>query len=271
MPPRFGAITENERPEIFAWILQDEFQNVNDAFSTKRDGKTLALASRSVFDSISGDEIGKYVFTLFVNAEERRSELLDVDIVLKNAIPARLKFEKKLPQSSDSNEYYEVVTGDLERHLVVETVNRYAVAEDIEGTERDVFVSAFPFELTIFESTEDLDKLLGLDRPIRVGNTDLTVGGLSDTFAGPGNLFSENEDSEPWPFMVGEILSFREITISFGSVKRDAYLVTLRSALGELPTLVGKEMFDTRAIGVGKIIGMNAYIKANLIEGNYSR
>lgn len=271
MPVRFGAITENDTAKIFAWILQEELSNADDSFRAKKDGKTYALASRSVFDSISGEEIGKYVFTFFVNTEEKRMEVFDIDIVLKNHIPTRVTFEKKLPRSSDSNEYYEVITGDSRQHLDVETVNRYTVAEEIEGTKRDVFVSAFPFGLTIFESMEDLNKLFGRDQPIRIGETGFSVFGLADTFASPGNIYRKNGDDDPWSFIVGEIISFREITLSFGPVRRDAYLVTLRSALGELPTLVGKEVFDTRAIGVGKIIGMNAHIKANFIENKYPK
>jgi len=45
--------------------------------------------------------------------------------------------------------------------------------------------------------------------------------------------------------------------------------VTVHSALGELPTLIGKEMFDTRRIAIGKIVGMNASIKANFVMDKY--
>ena len=271
MPLHLDAITERERQEIFMWIMQDALQNANDAFASKKDGKTFAVASYPLFDSQTGNEIGKYVFTIYTNFEKQCNEILDVDIVLNNTTPTRLHFERRLPQSSDANEYYEVVASEMGQHLIIETVNRHTVQGAIEDTDKEVFVSAFPFQLTIFETLDAYNKFCGFEKPVQVGGMDLEVHGFGTTFACPGNLFQKNDTEDPWSFVVGEIKNYQEISISFGSIKRDAYLVILHSALGELPTLVGKEIFDTSNIGIGKIVGMNACVKANFVKDKYPK
>lgn len=271
MPLHLEAITEHETNEIFTWILQDALQNVNDAFATQKDGKTYALASYPLYDTTTGSEIGKYVFTIYSNLEEQCNEILDLDIVLNNSTPTRLHFGRKLSQSSDSNEYYEVLADEKEQHLIVETVNRYTVPGEIEGKDIFIYASAFPFQLTIFETVEEYNKYCGFETPIQVGNTELKVHGLSTTFACPGDMMKQNDDEDPWSFVVGEIKEYRGVTIAFGSIKREVYLVTLHSALGDLPTIVGKEIFDTSKIGVGKIIGMNTSVKVNFIKDKYPK
>ena len=273
MPVRLCALTEKKTSDIFAWILQHELQNANDALATQVNGRTYAVASSPLYDLISGSEIGKFVFTIFSNIKMGRNEILDVDLVLNNTTPTVLAFEKMLPQSSDSNEYYEVITQESEQHLIVETVNRYAVSGNINRTERPVYVSAFPYQLTVFDSIKAYNKFCGFEKPVQVGNLDLTVHGLGTTFACPGNLPDRNpsNDEPPWSFMAGEIKSFKKVKIAFGSILREAYLIILHSALGDLPTLAGTEMFDLNNIETGKVVGMNAYIKANFIMDKYPK
>ena len=67
----------------------------------------------------------------------------------------------------------------------------------------------------------------------------------------------------------GDIESFSDITIAFGENKHEAYIIYLNTAIGTLPTLAGKEMFDMQGLSKGKIIGMNAYIKANFVKDKY--
>ncbi|MBQ9558155.1 MAG: hypothetical protein IJU94_06075 [Clostridia bacterium] len=188
--------------------------------------------------------------------------------MLSNDAPSLLEFCKKLPNSSDSNEYYEVITEDG-RHLAVETVNRYAVPDELEGTKREVYASALPFELTVFRDEDAYNRFCGFAKPVKAGGADVEVHGLSTTFTCPSTIFRNGEDDAPWSFVAGEIKNFREITLDVDSVSYKAYLVVLRSALGDLPTLVGNEVFDTSEIAVGKIVGMNAYIKANFIKDKY--
>ena len=224
-------------------------------------------------DSSTGKEIGKYVFTIFSNLKEQRNEILDVDIVLNNPHATILRFDKKLPQSSDSNEYYEAITADTDQHLVVETVNRYTVAGKIKGKKKPVFLSAFPFALTVFENDEGLNAFYGFDKPIRVKNTDLDVKGFDSAFICPGNVLAPSDDEEsPWSFVIGKIKSYQKVCLSFGSIKRDAFLIVLASGTGDLPVLVrteSTETFDTKAIGKDKIISMHAYLKADFVKDRY--
>ena len=70
---------------------------------------------------------------------------MDLDITLNNDSQVELLFATKLPQSSDSNEYYEAATVETEQHLIVETVNRYVIESEIEEKR---FRFAFPHSLT---------------------------------------------------------------------------------------------------------------------------
>lgn len=269
MPLRFDSVSEGQITKILAWILK-ELDNIDDAFGTQKDGKTFALASRGFFDKKTNNEIGKYVYTIFSNEKEQRNEILDLDVILNNDSPVTLSFERKLPQSSDSNEYYDIVTEEG-THLIAETVNRYVVPGEIEGSKQSVFVSAFPFQLTIFDSSEERNSFFGFKKPVRAGTSDIIIHGFGPTFAAPGNMLKEDSDEAPWSLLFGDIISLREITLSFGDISRDAFLLTLRSALGDLPTLVGKDYFDTNGIGVGKVVAMNAYIKANFVKDKYPK
>ena len=71
--------------------------------------------------------------------------------------------------------------------------------------------------------------------------------------------------------MAGTIKSYEDATLSFGSQKHEVIIAQLDTALGVLPTLIGKEVFDFRNIAVGKIVFMNACIKANFANGSYPK
>lgn len=133
-------------------------------------------------------------------------------------------------------------------------------------------MSAFPFALTIFDCERDFNKFCGFGKAIEVANTGLVVHGLSTAFISPGDLLNHKDNDEtPWSFVVGTITDYQEVSIAFGKNCYNAYLVLLHCALGELPTLVGTEVFDTGKIGVGKIVEMKASIKANFVKDKYPR
>lgn len=269
MPLHLESLTNDKSPAILAWILQEELQKINDAFS-KGDSKYF-LGSINLWNQRTGHSIGKYVFTFFSNTEEQKNEILDIDIVLYNGHLTRLFFDKKLPQSSDSNEYYEVTIGDTEQQLIVETVNRYTVEEEIEGTTRAVCLSAFPFHMTVFNSQKDYNRFFGFDKPIEVADTGIVVQGLGTNITLPGTIFGgvESLDKTPSSFVVGTIVDYEKVTISFGKKKYDAYNVLLDTAMGDLPTLVGKKVFNTWKLKKGRIVAMSAYIKADFVRDNY--
>lgn len=269
MPLHLEALTEQNSSEILAWILQEELQSINDAFV--QSNKRYFLGTTPLVNQKTDKEIGKYVFTFFSNIEQQRNEILDLDITLNNDSQIELQFAKKLPQSSASNEYYEAVTVETEQHLIVETVNRYVIESEIEGKNVSVCVCAFPYELTVFDDERAFNKFCGFENAVEVANTGMFVHGLGTNFIAPSEVFNgkENDDEAPWSFVVGVVESFSDITIAFGENKYEAYIIYLNTAIGTLPTLAGKEMFDMQGLSKGKIIGMNAYIKANFVKDKY--
>lgn len=269
MPLRLGALTEQNASDTFVSILGEKLQHINDAFA--QSNKRYFLGSTPLTDEKTGKQIGKYVFTFFSNIEMQRNEILDIDIVLDNDSPVELSFSTRLKKSSDSNEYYEAVTVDTEQHLVVETVNRYVIESEIEKKNVSIYASAFPFELTIFDDERAFNEFCGFESAVEIANAGLFVHGLGTNFIAPSGAFGgkTNNDEAPWSFVVGVVEAFSDVTIALGEHKHEAYIVYLNTAIGILPTLVGKEMFDTQKLSKGKIIGMNAYIKANFIKNKY--
>lgn len=232
------------------------------------------MGSKGIIDAQTGKQIGKYVFTFFSNVTEKRNEVLDIDIVLNSVAPVELEFLVKHPESSDANEYYEVQTTNTEQHLNIETVNRHMIPTTILDTKQTVYCSAFPFELTIFDNAAALNEFCGFGNTgVKVGDTDFTVHGLGETFISPGGFFQKekNEDEVPWSLVAGTIKSYENATMSFGNQKYEIIIAQLDTALGVIPTMIGKEVFDISNIAVGKIVFMNACIKANFSNGNYPK
>ncbi len=271
MPLHLESITEHVSSEMLAWILQEELKSINDAFA--QSNKRYFLGSTPLTDKKTGKQIGKYVFTFFANLEMQRNEVLDLDIVLDNDAPVELSFNTKLKKSSDSNEYYEAVTLNTDQHLTIETVNRYVIESEIEKKNLSVYVSAFPYELTVFDDEQSFNKFCGFENAVEVADTGIYLHGIGTNFISPGGIFSDDEidNTSTHSFVVGVVESFSDITISFGESEHEAYIIYLNTALGILPTLAGKEMFDMRNLSKGKIVGMNAYIKANFVKDKYPK
>lgn len=272
MPLHLDSIMNDTSSEAFAFIAQTELQAIDDAWA--ENSKIHFMGSKDVVDAKSGKQIGKYVFTFFSNIKKKRNEVLDLDIVLNSAAPVELELLVKYPESSDSNEYYEVQTIATEQHFNIETVNRYMIPTTLLHTRQTVYCSAFPFQLTIFYDVAAYNKFCGFGNTgVNVGGTDFTVHGLDERFISPGDVFQEDksEDEPPWSLVAGTIKSYEDATLSFGNQKHEVIIAQLDTALGVLPTLIGKEVFDVRNIAVGKIIFMNAYIKANFSNGIYPK
>ena len=83
MPLHLDSITSKESSGILAWILQHQLNLCEDAFATK--DKLCAHCSKNIFNEVSGEKIGEYIFTIKTNIEKQANEILDIDIVLKNS------------------------------------------------------------------------------------------------------------------------------------------------------------------------------------------
>lgn len=262
MPLRLNAITNNSQdPALLAGILGPIVQANDSAFVTP-DGSYIHGRTEMI-DTKTGQFIGHYVFTYKVHNEKKSLEILDIDLMLASQTRMRVSFLKCLPESSDANEYYDVEAAGMGQHLQIETVNRHTVAEQIEGTEREVSACAFPFQLSVYRNLRMLNKHFGFRRHKRIGKTGMKAFGFSDTFAAPGNIFAK-EDAQPYSFMIGTVRSFRDVSIRIDEQKLDFVLAQVETALGIIPVAMGREVFDLKKLRKGCVISMNADVKVDL-------
>ena len=83
MPLHLNSMTNDaENSNTVAWLLQEQFQSAKVGFASE-DKKHIHLFNY-LKDEISGDNIGRIVYTVGVNEEEKALEMLDLDIVFDN-------------------------------------------------------------------------------------------------------------------------------------------------------------------------------------------
>lgn len=260
MPLRMNSIINNEskKESVFAGIVTKDIQNPDSLIATS-DKKKLHI-TKNIIDKRTGEIIGKSVIT--VMATDNALEIKDVDIVIKNENPTKLNFLKKLDESSESNEYYHVEC-ENENHFEVETVNRSAIENEIEGQKHEVYVSAFPFELNIYDTIEDANKALGFGKPVKIDYMDLEVSGYSEQFMAPGNTLGSQEACS---FIIGTVKTFREVNSIIGEEEVEFIIVQLDTAIGTIPVAVSRDVFDLEKLYAGKIIVMFADIKIDFVK-----
>lgn len=262
MPLHLNSITNDSRnAQTLAWLLTDGMDGCDSLFITE-DKKYLHIR-RKFTDLRSKELIGQIVYTLKVT--EKGLEILDLDLIWNNALPTTLRFITLRKGSSDSNEYYEAETVPGEQHLELETVNRHAVKGDLIHTEREVFVSAFPFSLTVFQDIDAFNQWVGFGKERKIGDTGIKIGGLAETFMMPGGLFDpEKKEDESYSFIIGKVVSYRDVEIAFGETVLPFVLAQVETGLGTIPVSMGREVFDLSELEIGCIIAMNADIKADV-------
>ena len=265
MPLHLNSITnDSQNRDVLTWLLYNAIHESTGAFITEN--KRYSHLTNLIRDQRTGKTIGRFVFTLFQNEAEKRMEVLDLDIVLDNPNATDLQYIRMLPGSSDSNEYHEVeVVGD-EQHLLIETVNRYVIDGKIAGTNQSVHVSAFPFELSVYENMDALNTWAGFDRLGEIGNTGLRVNGFSEHFTAPGSVFSRKNGDSKFSFIVGIVDSYEDVTIKLGNNTFDFVVIWLDTALGIIPVAAGREVFDLEGLATGKVVAMNADIKTDFAD-----
>lgn len=265
MPLHLNSITnDTEDAGILTWILQEGLHRGNEVFATP-DGKYLHLRT-PLIDNNSQDEIGKINFTIQVNSDSKALEILDADLTLNGNELTALTFFNIKKGSSEANEYYDVVTVGDEQHLEIETVNRHTIEGELIDKRIDTRISIFPFALTVYENIEAFNRWAGFGEGVTVGNTDLKVSGLSDTFAMAGGIWDDQNSDEHYSFLVGTVKSIREVQVSFGSKIVDFIIAMVHTALGTVPVAMSADVFDLSILSSGKIIAMQADVKADLAD-----
>ena len=267
MPLHLNSITNNSRKtDALAWMLQNGMNKSESLFITE-DKKYLHIRC-NIPDRLSGKTVGKLVYTI-VNCENAL-QILDLDIVWENSVPTLLRFNALREGSSDANEYYDAEVKDGGQHLEIETVNRHVIPEDIIDTEREVYISAFPFELNVYDDIAAFNAWAGFGNGVQVGDTDLTVQGLSERFMMPGGILNDKKQKdESYSFVLGKVVSYREVEIEFGETVYQFVLAMMDTALGIIPVSMGRDVFDLRNLRAGCMVAMNADIKADLAKDDY--
>ena len=149
----------------------------------------------------------------------------------------------------------------------METVNRHVIAENLIDTEREVYVSAFPFALSVYEDMDAFDVWAGFKKDISVRDTGLKVDGFSEQFMMPGGMTNPNKRSdETYLFVVGKVVSFKDVEIAFGKNVIPFVLAWVDTALGVIPVPMSREVFDLEKLEVGSVVAMNADIKADVAK-----
>jgi hypothetical protein len=234
----------------------------SDAAVISEDQNYIQMAQFLV-DVLSGQRIGKLVYTMYRSADEKSLNVLDLDITLDSESTTELRFLEKLPASSDANEYYDVEATDEGQRLQVETVNRYLIRQEIENTTQTVRTSAFPFRLTVYKDLDELNQKLGFSghRGEEPGMEELR---LHEHFAAPGSLSQDDAlKGETFSVIVGTVRSVRDVEVRFGKTKIPFVIAQVNSALGLLPTAMGRDVFDLDGLVPGAAVIMYADIKAD--------
>lgn len=252
--------TTDQKAELLSYILGPAFQASSSAFATE--DKLHFIGRSEMIDMKTKEVIGHFVYTIWSNHKEKRNEILDLDIILRNDLTTPIHFLNRLPESSDSNEYYDAETTEKEQRFELETVCRYTITEEITDTVRDAYVSVFPFELNVYDSISSFNRSIGFKKHHPIGKTGLTTEGLSETFLAPGGMFSEYNDS--YSFIVGTVESFKDVSVSFGKLILDFAIAQVRTAFGVVPVAMGRDVFDIEKMKPGVTVAMNAYVKVDL-------
>ena len=263
MPVHLNSIIKNKEKEndIFLGIIKNDFNNPTDVFISE--DKTIIIATKDIFNKDNMEIIGKEVITTKLSKDGDSYEILDVDLELLNENKITLEFDSKLKESSDSNEYYNVHTVDNNVHFQIETVNRYRIEDrDIVNKRKDVYISAFPFILSIFSTMEEVNKALGFIKPIKVKELDLDVNGYSEEFVGNGDIFCGYISS----IIIGRVVSFSSVNAIIGEELVPFTLIKVKTSIGIIPVAASKDVFDLSNLEEDKLIVMIANVKADFVK-----
>ena len=262
MPLHLQSIMDdNQNAARLTAVLRKSSDNPDSVF-VSRDKHVHSQYNLS--EEISGNVFGRLIFTMKVNDEQKRMEIIDIDAVLNNNNRVSLDVLSRLDGIPDSSEYYGAVTAE-DVHLKIEAVNRFTVEGDLANTKQEVSVSAFPFQATVYDDIEAFNQWAGFGGGIKAGDTDFVVHGFSETFMMPGGILGGSDSkNENYTFLLGKVASFQNVRWKLGKEDLDFVLVWLDTALGRIPAAMGPEVFDLSKLAEGKIIAMNADIKGDL-------
>lgn len=264
MPVHFNSFIadkeEDLKKKLISDILSKYIEKPDNVFVN--DDKTKIHLTAFFKDIHTKKEIGKVVITLIARPDS--IEIVDTDIVLLSNHKTKLHFEEKLEESSESNEYYMVNDLEQEKHFVIETVNRYTIPEDIENKNIDVYLSAFPFQLDIFENEDEMNTALGFGKEVNIPSIGNKIITLDPRMMSDGSFITG--EKEPCSFIIGEVIDFKDVEVDIANNNIKFKIIDLDTAIGNMPVAVHGENFDLSKLKKGALLGMVADIKADLSE-----
>ena len=265
MPLHLSSISDKEERNaaIVSWLLNTGVHECG-AASASEDKRFLYLAG-NIDDYLSQQAVGRVIFTLMRDEENKQLKLLDIDLIMNNDTPTRVRFLKRREGSSGANEYYNVETCSGCQHMVVETVKRHMEPRSLEGTERDVHISMFPFRLTVYDAMEDFDRAAGISGPAAAGGSGPAVSGFSERFCMPGDILDSDKSSDGnYSFIVGKVKGFRYAVTEFGETRLSFIVARVDTAAGIVPVAMSRDVFDLSKLKKDCIVAMSAYVKADI-------
>ena len=265
MPVHFNSFIPDKEEELKTQLLVNmvkKYTENADDIIVSNDKKNIHMTSYFK-DTKTGENIGKVVITLILNEIEKQLQIVDIDITLLTNNKVKLHFERKLKESSEANEYYEVYLPEDERHFDIEIVNRYSLnLDEIEGTDQEVYVSFFPFQLEIFDNEEELNKRFGFDdKEVDIPGIGKKKLGMDPYMMAVGGIMINSE--EPSSFINGTINDIKDVEVNIAGININFTIIDLKTAIGNIPVAVNKENFNLKNIGKDKIVCMVADIKAD--------
>ena len=269
MPLHLQSIVNDEQEtELFSWIVT---QSANDDYDEVMvSGDKYIHIVRNVDDSLSGETVGRIVYTIKINEANKCLEIKDIDMVLNSENLVEIEFLKILEGSSESNEYYEVELIDGGQHIEVETVFRHMELEELLHTRCKVSACAFPFSINLYENISAFNAKNGFSVPIKVAGIENAVAGFSDDFACPGSVMTDDKE-EHFSYLIGTAKAIKDCSLQFGEIKLSVLIVDVNTALGIIPVIMSKKVFDLSEMSEGCIIEMYADIKASILATDLER
>lgn len=264
MPVHFNSFIgdkeEQLKAKLFSDIITKYTEETNNVFIN--DDKSKIHMTTFFKDVHTKKEIGKVVITLIVRTDN--IELVDVDIVLLSDRKTKLHFEEKLEESSEANEYYMVYDLEQEKHFDVEIVNRYTISEDLENNDIEVYLSAFPFQLDIFENEDEMNRTFGLGKEVAIPTIGRKVITMDPRMMSDGRIMTGAK--APCSFIIGEVTDFKDVEVNIADNNIKFEVIELDTAIGNMPVAVHRKNFDLSKLKKGALVGMVADIKADLSE-----
>ena len=263
MPLHLEAITKKDTMEAISAAMK-KIETCKSIWGKK--GGKYVLFKEDICDCKDNEKIGEFIYTL--KLDEEGYTLLDLDITVKNISDVTLRFDELLEGSSDANEYYNVEYNDS--IFQVETVNRHMLSDkDLTLKKHTVNLCAFPFKLNFYKTIQEVSEQFGLNKELEIPQVGKKIVTIADDFMASSDLFMSDPDSmETFSAVVGKVVKLKYVDIDFFGEKETCIILDIKTHVGNLATIIGKDIFDISEMKVGNYVFMCADIKADFNINN---